>query len=57
MKARAMRPAATRAIGKPSKALGHSENSIRYRMLAKITMTSRKPMPPVTPYTTLSIKP
>lgn len=57
MKARAMRPAATRAIGKPSKALGHSENSIRSRMLAKITMTSRKPMPPVTPYTTLSIKP
>ena len=53
---RPSRPAAIRAMGKPSKALGHLENSIRSRMEAKITMTRRKPIPPVTPYTTLVIK-
>ena len=52
MKHRAISPAVTSAMGKPLKALGGSENSSRYRMLANSTIASRKPTPPVMPYTT-----
>ena len=49
MKLSAMRPAVISAMGKPRKAFGGSANSSRYRMLAKSTMASRKPTPPVMP--------
>ena len=42
MKQRAIRPAVIRAMGKPRKALGGSENSRRSRMLENRTMASRK---------------
>ena len=56
MKLRAMRPAVTRAMGKPSKHLGQSAKTLRSRTPAKSTMASRKPRPPVTPYTRDSMK-
>ena len=50
MNARAIRPAVTRAMGKPSKALGLSlETSNCSRIAANRKMASRKPKPPVIP--------
>ena len=50
MKARAIRPAVTSAMGKPSKALGLSpETSSCSRTAANRKMASRKPRPPVMP--------
>ena len=50
MKARAIRPAVTSAMGKPSKALGLSpETSSCSRTAANRKMASRKPRPPVIP--------
>ena len=50
MNARAIRPAVTSAMGKPSKALGFSlETSSCSRIAANRKMASRKPRPPVIP--------
>ena len=50
MNARAIRPAVTSAMGKPSKALGFSlETSSCSRIAANRKMASRKPRPPVMP--------
>ena len=49
MNAIASRPAALSARGKPSKLLGQSDLSVRYRMEANSTMATVKPRPPVTP--------
>ena len=50
MNAKAIRPAVTSAMGKPSKALGFSlETSSCSRIAANRKMASRKPRPPVIP--------